>query len=160
MDGLTATTFGMIWVTLILLSFGQVCLKLGIGKEVIAVGKTPIKTLLNIIRRMLCLKVVFGFSLYVIGTFIWLVVLSRTPLSIAYPLFSMSYFLVVILSASILRERVEWRFAIAGLLFISVGVTLIGLSSPPKAKPRPGHAAVSAESVVESTAERGPAGRR
>ncbi len=133
-NGLTLTTFGMIWLTLILLSFGQVCLKLGVGSKAIPVGRNPVHTLINIIKAMLKLKVVLGFSLYVVGTFIWLVVLSRTPLSIAYPMFSMSYFLVVVLSATILRERVDWRFAIAGLLCISLGVSFIGLSSPSKMK--------------------------
>lgn len=149
MQGITASSFGLVWMTLILLSCGQVFLKSGIGKEIIPVGKTPLHTLVNIIRRMLCLKVVFGFFLYVIGTFIWLVVLSRTPLSIAYPLFSMSYFLVVILSATVLRERVDWRFAITGLVLISMGVSLIGLSSPPKPKHDARHACARTVSRVE-----------
>ncbi len=152
MEGLTAASFGLIWTTLILLSFGQVLLKLGVGKDIIPVGKTPAHTILNIIRRMLCLKVIIGFGLYVIGTFFWLVVLSRTPLSIAFPLFSMSYFLVVILSATILRERVDWRFAITGLAFISIGVTLIGLSSPPK---RTAHHPHSRASVAVRAADKG-----
>jgi len=134
MNGLTLTTFCMIWMTLILLSFGQVCLKLGVGNKAIPVGKTPVHTLINIIKAMLRLKVILGFSLYVIGTFIWLVVLSRTPLSIAFPMLSMSYFLVVTLSATILHERVDWRFAIAGLVCISLGISFIGLSSPSKEK--------------------------
>ena len=73
-----------------------------------------------------------GFSLYVIGTLIWLNVLSKVSLSIAFPLFSMSYFLVVILSATVLKERVVWSYAIVGLLLISIGVGCIGLSSPSK----------------------------
>lgn len=149
MNGLTLTTFGMIWMTLILLSFGQVCLKLGVGNKAIPVGRTPVHTLINIIKAMLKLKVVLGFSLYVIGTFIWLVVLSRTPLSIAFPMFSMSYFLVVALSATILRERVDWRFAIAGLVCISLGVSFIGLSSPPKAK----HKSVGAAAITTRAIE-------
>jgi drug/metabolite transporter (DMT)-like permease len=136
MSAITPTSFGLIWTTLVLLSFGQVCLKQGIGSEIIPLGKTPLHTVVNIVRRMLKPKVLLGFSFYVVGTFIWLVVLSRTPLSIAFPLFSMSYFLVVILSATILHERVDWRFAITGLVFISLGVSLIGLSSPPKQEGR------------------------
>jgi drug/metabolite transporter (DMT)-like permease len=47
----------------------------------------------------------------------------------------MSYFLVVILSATVLHERVQWKFAIVGLALISIGVSFIGLSSPAKGQP-------------------------
>ncbi len=53
--------------------------------------------------------------------------ISRVRLSVAYPLISMSYFLVVILSAVILHEKVNWKMAITGLAFISAGVSFIGL---------------------------------
>lgn len=132
MQGLTLSTFGLIWLTLIVLSFGQVLIKLGLGNEGIPAGSNPAKTIVNIIGAMLRPKVMAGFSFYVVGTFIWLFVLSRVPLSIAFPLFSMSYFLVVILSATILKERVVWSYAIVGLLLISMGVTCIGFANPAK----------------------------
>lgn len=155
MQGLTLSSFGLIWATLILLSFGQILLKLGLGKEGIASSGSPVRMVLNILSAMARPKVMAGFSLYVVGTFIWLLVLSRVSLSIAFPFFSMSYFLVVILSATILRERVDWRFAIAGLLMISVGVTFIGLSSPRKAaRPHAAHTTIS-QSVTDASAERG-----
>ncbi len=135
MQGLTPTTFGLIWLTLIILSFGQILIKLGLGKDKIPKSRNPIRMLLNILRTMFRPKTMAGFALYVVGTVIWLFVLSRVALSIAFPLFSMSYFLVVILSATILKERVVWRYAIAGLVLISMGVTCIGLSSPPAAAP-------------------------
>jgi len=134
MEGLTWPTFGMIWVTLGLLSFGQICLKLGLSPG-IQRGATMIGSFRNLVVAMVAPKMLLGFFLYVIGTFIWLVVLSKVPLNIAFPMFSMSYFLVVILSATILKERVQWRYAIAGLVLISAGVTFIGLSSPPKHAP-------------------------
>jgi drug/metabolite transporter (DMT)-like permease len=131
-QGLTPVTFGLIWVTLILLSCGQVLIKLGLGEHGIAVGSNPARTILNIIAAIFRPRVLAGFSFYVVGTFVWLYVLSRVSLSIAFPLFSMSYFLVVILSATILHERVVWRYAIIGLVLISIGVSCIGLSSPTK----------------------------
>ena len=134
MEGLTMSSFGLIWVTLVLLSFGQIFLKLGL-KPGIERGATMIGSFWNLLKAMVAPKVLFGFFLYVIGTFIWLVVLSKVPLNIAFPMFSMSYFLVVILSATILKEHVAWRYAIVGLVLISVGVTFIGLSSPPKHAP-------------------------
>lgn len=144
MQGLTPTTFGLIWLTLIVLSFGQIMIKLGLGNESIPTGSNPAATIINIVKTMFRPKVAAGFALYVVGTVIWIFVLSRVPLSIAFPLFSMSYFLVVILSATILKERVVWSYAIVGLVLISMGVTCIGLSSPPKKAARTASAAVAA----------------
>jgi len=142
--GLSLPDFGLIWVTLIVLSFGQILIKLGLGDEGIPVGSNPVKTIVNIIRAALRPKVMAGFSFYVVGTLIWLFVLSRVPLSIAFPFFSMSYFLVVILSATILKERVVWSYAIVGLLLISIGVAFIGSSSPPKKQHHEASASVAA----------------
>lgn len=132
MQGMTLSSFGLIWVTLVLLSFGQIFIKLGLGHEGIPIGSNPAKTIVNILKAAARPKVVVGFSFYVVGTLIWLLVLSRVPLSIAFPMFSMSYFLVVILSATILKERVIWSYAIIGLLLISIGVSCIGFASPAK----------------------------
>lgn len=147
MQGLTPATFGLIWVTLVLLSCGQVLIKLGLGTRGIPVGSNPARTVLNIIAAAFRPKVIAGFSFYVVGTLVWLFVLSRVSLSVAFPMFSMSYFLVVILSATVVKERVVWKFAIAGLVLISVGVSLIGLSSPAKQTPqalsKPGLGAVA-----------------
>lgn len=132
MQGLTPALFGLIWATLIILSFGQIFIKLGLGDEGIPTGSNPVNTIINILKAALRPKTFLGFVFYVVGTLIWLFVLSRVQLSIAFPLFSMSYFLVVILSATILKERVVWSYAIAGLLLISIGVTFIGFSSPVK----------------------------
>ncbi len=127
---MTLQVFGLIWLTLIVLSFGQILIKMGIGKQKIPVSANPFRTVWNIIKVMLRPKTAAGLGMYVAGTFIWLSVLSRVNLSVAFPMFSMGYFLVVLLSATILHERVDWRFAVIGLILISIGVTFIGQSSP------------------------------
>lgn len=126
MNDLTPSTFLMICVFVTVISFGQVLIKLSLGKKVLH-AETPVATLCNIVRAFFHPLMLTGLALYVAGTLIWILVLSRVRLSVAYPMMSMSYFLVVILSATILREHVRWRFAIAGLLLISGGVSLIGL---------------------------------
>ena len=124
---LTLPAFGLLLFSITLGSFGQICLKLGLAGEKIAIVYSPIQTMLNVLAFMVRPYVLLGLSLYVVSTFSWLLVLSRVRLSVAYPMISMSYILVVILSAAILREHVDWRFAIAGLAFICAGVTFIGL---------------------------------
>jgi len=108
-------------------AFGQVFLKMGLGEHGIAAGHELLETILNIARTMLTPKVVLGLALYVVSTFFWLTAISRVRLSVAYPLISLSYPLVVVLSATILGEQVRWPYAAAGLAFIIAGVSFIGL---------------------------------
>ena len=127
MGNLTLSSFSLLCVAITLGSFGQVLLKLGLGKHGIVSGSTPLHTIANIILAMITPKVLSGLFLYVISTFFWLLVLSRVRLSVAYPMISMSYILVVVLSSTILHERVQWSIAGAGLFFIAIGVSFIGI---------------------------------
>ena len=127
MGNLTPRTFGLICIAIVLGGFGQVFLKWGLPPGSIAGGDGFLATVLGVLEAMTNPKVVAGLSFYVISTFFWLMAVSRVRLSVAYPLISMSYPLVVILSATILHEQVRWVLAIAGLAFISAGVSFIGL---------------------------------
>jgi len=123
---LTVGSFGLMCISVIMMAFAQVLMKLGLGNKDLA-GSSLVKTFARIIRAMFSVKVLVGLSLYVLSAFLWILVLSKVRLSVAYPMLSMSYFLVVGLSATILHEKVNWRYAGAGLLFISIGVSFIGL---------------------------------
>ncbi|MCE5314596.1 MAG: hypothetical protein ABFD49_11640 [Armatimonadota bacterium] len=123
---LTLGSFGLMCASVTLMAIAQVLQKLGLGKAELA-GSSPAKTFLNIVRMMFTPKVMVGLFLYVISAFLWILVLSKVRLSVAYPMLSISYFLVVILSSTVLHERVNWRMAGLGLLFISAGVSFIGL---------------------------------
>jgi drug/metabolite transporter (DMT)-like permease len=71
--------------------------------------------------------IVFGFIGFGGGAVFWLAVLSRVPLSIAYPTLALSYFVVVVEAWLILKERVTWQ-RLLGVAIIFVGVVIIGLS--------------------------------
>lgn len=108
-------------------AFGQIFLKKGLPVGGIPAGSSLFGTFLNILTAMADPMVLAGLGVYVASTFVWLMVLSKLRLSVAYPLISLSYPLVVVLSAVILGEKPVWLYAAAGLLFISGGVSLIGL---------------------------------
>ena len=127
MGNLTLRSFGLICIAVCLGAFGQVFLKMGLPPGAIAGGHGLFGTLLGILAAMTNGKVIVGLGLYGISTFFWLMAISRVRLSVAYPLISMSYPLVVVLSATILHEQIRWVLAIAGLAFISAGVSFIGL---------------------------------
>ena len=68
--------------------------------------------------------VILGFLCYLISAASWLVILSRVELSLAYPLISIGYILVVILSKYLFDEPVT-SLRIAGTLLVCVGVFLL-----------------------------------
>ena len=119
-------------LTLILLSVGcgvvgQLTLKIGmnhvghIGAEALA---QPLSTALRVLTNPL---VVGGLGLYVLGAAFWLTVLSRVPLSFAYPILALSYAFTPILAWVILGEPVpslRWL----GIATICLGVVLVSRS--------------------------------
>ena len=65
-----------------------------------------------------------GFFFVFAGALLWLVVLSRVPLSWAYPLLSLGYLLILLLSNLVLRENlspIRWF----GTIVIIAGVWLV-----------------------------------
>jgi multidrug transporter EmrE-like cation transporter len=68
-----------------------------------------------------------GLALFGISAAFWLVVLSRVPLSVAYPFVGLSYVIIVLLSRYVLHERVpsmRWF----GVCVVAAGIAIIGLS--------------------------------
>lgn len=68
-----------------------------------------------------------GLGLFGISALFWLVVLSRTPLSVAYPFVGITYVLIVLISRFFLNEEVpplRW----VGVLVVALGIALVGLS--------------------------------
>jgi multidrug transporter EmrE-like cation transporter len=68
--------------------------------------------------------VILGFLCYVISAASWLVILTRVDLSLAYPLISIGYILVVVLSKYLFDEPVT-SMRIAGTLLVCVGVVML-----------------------------------
>ncbi len=68
-----------------------------------------------------------GFAGFIGGTIFWLGVISRAPLSLAYPILATSYFVVVLEAWLILGEPLTWQLLV-GVAIIFVGVVIVGLS--------------------------------
>jgi multidrug transporter EmrE-like cation transporter len=69
--------------------------------------------------------VLAGFIAYGIGAILWLRVLSETELSLAYPLVSLAFVAVAVMSWSILGESLSIG-RITGMILIVTGVALMG----------------------------------
>lgn len=102
-------------------AFGQILIKHGMTKFGAISGLDFVKAL----QALLVPPVATGVGLYVISTLIWLIVLSRAPLSYAYPMIAVGYVLVVFLSWLVLGEKVT-ALRMAGVALIVVGVVLVG----------------------------------
>jgi drug/metabolite transporter (DMT)-like permease len=113
-------------------AIAQIILKRGMTEPEFQLPGGPVANTITIAQAFLRPLVFVGIVLYVVSTFFWLVVLSRAPLNVAYPMISLGYVLVVLLSALLLNEKVALTTG-AGLILICGGVVLIGLgASGPK----------------------------
>lgn len=68
-----------------------------------------------------------GILIYVLSLAIWLMILSRVEVSIAYPLTSLGYVLNVVLAYIVLSEPLTLG-RVLGVMVILVGVTLVARS--------------------------------
>ena len=114
------------WMVLICVLFGvcgQMLLKQGMastGDVVDEVGEV----IPRLLRAATSPVVITGFLCYALSAALWLIVLTRAELSWAYPLLSMGYVIVVVLSRVLFHEAVTpMRFL--GTLVICAGVWLI-----------------------------------
>lgn len=109
---------------------GQLFLKMGMSQ----VGNfdfTPDAILAVLPHVMLSPFIWVGLAGFVGGTVFWLGVISRAPLSLAYPILAMSYFVVVVEAWLILGEPITWQLLL-GVAIIFVGVVIVGLSEEQK----------------------------
>ncbi|HVP57459.1 MAG TPA: EamA family transporter [bacterium] len=109
---------------------GQIALKYGVGhaskdsSSRIAQSLDP-RSVFAFLQSAATNKfVLLGFLLYLISAASWLVILSRVDLSFAYPLISISYIIIVVLSRFIFNEPVT-SYRIAGTIVVCAGVFLL-----------------------------------
>ena len=123
--GATLTSAGnslpLILLSVILGVGGQVTLKIGMT-QVGRIGAETLAEPLQVVWRMLTSPLVIGgLGLYVIGAAVWLTVLSRVPLSVAYPLLAMTYVFTPLLAWMVLGESVP------ALRWVGIGTICLGI---------------------------------
>ena len=117
----------MIWISVTLSALAQVFLKQGLN----GLKRKPVSTTGNVLQLALGVAQqgwiwLWAFS-FVVATALWLLGLQKLQLSYAYPLLSIGYLLVNLLSAVVFRERVDGMRWMA-VAIISAGVVLIANS--------------------------------
>ena len=73
-------------------------------------------------------NLIIGVLFYAFGTILFIPALKGGDLSVLYPLVSLGYVFVCLYSRWLLKERMN-RYKWAGIIFILIGVSLIGIGS-------------------------------
>jgi drug/metabolite transporter (DMT)-like permease len=115
--------FLMALAVVVLGVMGQVCIKIG----ALQLGPVSLKTnsIWEIAIKLISIPYIpGGFILWALGAFLWLGVLTRVELSYAYPIFSLSFVLIALVSWLLFKENITvWR--IAGILIICFGIAVM-----------------------------------
>jgi multidrug transporter EmrE-like cation transporter len=82
----------------------------------------------NIFKAFTSYAVLGGLFLYVISSVFWILALSHKDLSYAYPLLSLGYIAVLIVSWTLLGENIS-LIRLIGVFLISIGILLVFKSS-------------------------------
>ncbi|QGY05225.1 EamA family transporter [Methylobacterium mesophilicum SR1.6/6] len=125
----------LLGITVVLTGCAQICLKLGV-QSLLAHADPARGALGLVIAFWLEWRLLGGLALYGIATLTWLFVLSRLPLSLAYPFVGLSFVTVAALSVVLLGERIV-PLQVAGTVLIALGVVLVAMSGNANPKSAP-----------------------
>jgi len=110
----------LIVLTVIINTLGQFMVKTGVNR----VGAVSLTDIHAIMRALSSALVIGGFVVYFVSALIWISILSKSELSWAFPILSLSYVLTVLLSPVLLHESFSAQRLI-GTLVICLGVFLV-----------------------------------
>ncbi|MFL5735508.1 MAG: EamA family transporter [Chloroflexia bacterium] len=128
MDSAFWSTFALLMVAMCLTVTGELLLKSGMNRhgQLDVSAATLVPTAIKLFTNPFVLG---GFVFVFSGALFWLAVLSRWPLSLTYPLLSISYIIGIAAAVVFLKEKITWTHAL-GVLVIIVGVFLISREAP------------------------------
>lgn len=125
---LSGVVIGVLLLTVLATACAQVLLKIGADRVSALAAGGPRTTSETIVSAASDPALLGGLALYALATMAWIFVLSRLPLSLAYPFVGFSFIAVMVLSASILGESIT-TLRILGTALVTVGVTLVAASA-------------------------------
>lgn len=113
--------FFLILVNTLILVGGQFLWKFGL------MGRSDsYESVGGVVKLFLSPYIVSGLFLYGLATVLWLFILTRVPLSVAYPIQSLAYIFAVFGAYFVFNEPLTTP-KIIGVLLIMAGVSLIGI---------------------------------
>ncbi len=108
----------LLGINIILGVVGQFCMKFGVNK---VGGFEELGLVKFMMASFLSPFIILGIGLYAFSAVLWVILLSKLDLSVAYPALSIGYVLVLLISMLFLGEQVSLiRFG--GVLLIMLGI--------------------------------------
>ncbi|MCH9631809.1 MAG: 4-amino-4-deoxy-L-arabinose-phosphoundecaprenol flippase subunit ArnE [Chlamydiae bacterium] len=120
-------SYGYVALTIFTTVYFQLILKWQLVKMPVMPDALPGKIYLLISTVLTNVYLLSAFLAAATGLISWMLALKVLPLSTTFPMLSLSYILVMVLSSYIFNEQV-YALQIVGLVFISLGVALLGFS--------------------------------
>jgi len=110
-------------IAIVVASMGQLTMKYAMSGSPLTFS-SPIETARSILSRPL---VYLGLTFYGLSSFLWLVSLSRLPLSYMYPFTALLVVIITLVSAFLFHEPLNaWK--LSGMVLICTGLILIARS--------------------------------
>jgi drug/metabolite transporter (DMT)-like permease len=125
---LSVFDYGLILASLLIAIAGQFLLKWGMS---VAVGDKGVGGVGQMVSRsyawtlLTTWQVVAALAIYALGAFLWMAVLSRMPVSAAYPFLGLSYVFVLLIDVAFNGAAITWTKAL-GTALVVAGVYLVG----------------------------------
>jgi multidrug transporter EmrE-like cation transporter len=123
---LTIASVGLLLFAVAMAATGQVMLKHGMQ---IATARTHDSGGSLALRAATSPWVLLGLVVFGVSAIAWLAVLSRVPLSVAYPFNALGYLVILIASIIVLHERADVLTWVGSLLVVS-GLLIVVLTKP------------------------------
>jgi drug/metabolite transporter (DMT)-like permease len=108
-------------------ALAQLVFKLGMSSAAVQLALNQGHSLQTIWTVAINPSVIAGFVFYGLGAIVWLLVLSRVDVSLAYPFVGLGFVLVMFLGWLVLGEQVG-PVRLVGTLFVVIGVWLVSSS--------------------------------
>lgn len=128
---MTIQIFSIIFFSVTLSALAQISLKYGMSSPAIQTGleqSSAIQKLFFIVFTNP--YILIGFLMYIGGAMLWLFVLAKLDVSMAYPYIGLGFIITMLFGALLLGETLSLSRVIGTLLVVG-GVTLISLPSTP-----------------------------
>ncbi len=114
--------FLLLFFNVLLTVIGQILFKHGMN--VVGRINSVREAFPKLIHAFLNPYILSGIAIYGFTTLVWLVILSRVKLSIAYPMLSAGYVLSILFSWMLFKEAIP-KARIIGAIIICIGVYLV-----------------------------------
>ena len=122
---MTLRLFLLILGSVSLSALAQMCLKAGTSRPDTNGAESAVQELTGLLQSPL---VYLGLGLYGLGAILWLFVLARVPLSLAYPFVGIGFILTAAAGAVVFQENLNVT-RIAGTMLIAAGCVLVARSA-------------------------------